>query len=234
MIALIRLLSFVRFLLGATALVRALEGADLVLVARLITAAAILTLISGWLARRIEEAPGRALSQFDAIADYVTFVVAPLVLLRVVLISPRSMLEEILLDLPLLTGALREARRARSESDGSVAAGLSPVFFAFVGVTMILLNLPVTLTDRRLTQILVSATAVVSILMIAPVRYPGPPRSPWSIALIVAILAAMTAVYTQLLAAAVVLLGCVYIVAAPFVARPLLRQPDAARAPGAY
>jgi phosphatidylserine synthase len=234
MITLIRMLSFVRFVLGATALVRALEGADLVLVARLITAAAILTLVSDWLTRRMVEAPGRALSQFDTIADYVTFVVAPLVLLRVVLISRRSILEEILLDLPLLTAALREARRARSQYGEPFVVGLSPVFFAFVGVTMIFLNLPVTLTDRRLTEILVSATAAVSILMIAPVRYPGPPQSTWAIAFIVAILAAMTVGETQLLAAAVALLGCVYIVAAPFFARRLSRQPDAAREPGAY
>jgi phosphatidylserine synthase len=200
-----QLVTAFRLVIGTQALILSIEGDNLVLAATLITASVILESVNERLAEWRSEASPFG-ERFAGLVDYTTFIITPWVLTRALLIGRRNMFQEVLLDLPLLAGAIRASRTTRS--------GLSPVFFAFVGVTGILLQIQELVSTARLTTVLPPIVAALSILMIAPVRYRPLPAA---LALVVLVLvAAMPFVQTEILAGGAILLGSIYIIVGPF------------------
>lgn len=194
-----------RMVIGAQALILAIEGDNLVLAATLIAISVVIEGINERLTAWMS-ASSPFSDRFEHIVDYLTLVVTPWVLARALLIGRRNMLQEVLLDLPLLAGAIRASRATRT--------GLSPVFFAFVGVTGMLLQIQELISIPRLTMVLPPLVAVLAGLMVAPVRYRRLPAI-LDVAVLV-VVAAMPFFQTEILAGGSILLGAIYIVAGPF------------------
>ena len=192
--------------MGAQALILAVEGDNLVLAATLIALSAVIESLNERLTKWLKAANPFG-ERFAVLVDYATFIITPWVLMRALLIGRRNMFQEVLLDLPLLVGALRSARGGRS--------GLSPVFFAFVAVTGAFLGVQELMSTARLTMVLPPIVAALSLLMIAPVRYRALPATLELVVL--ALVAVMPFFQTELLAGAAVLLGAAYIIVGPFV-----------------
>ena len=201
-----QLVTAARLVIGAQALILAIEGDNLVLAATLIALSVVIESLNERLTTWLNAASPFG-ERFTDLVDYTTLIITPWVLTRALLIGRRNMFQEVLLDLPLLAGALRSARNTRP--------GLSPVFFAFVGVTGILLQVQELISTSRLTMILPPVVAVLSLLMIAPVRYRPLPAALGLVAL--ALVAAMPFFQTEILAGGAILLGALYIIAGSFV-----------------
>ena len=215
-----RILTTVRLVLGIVALSFAMDGVDLYLAATLIT----LSIACGGLARQMDRrAPasdpfGVA---FASLVRYLTVVVVPWVLVQALLIGRRSLLQELLLWLPLVAGAVQIARA--TVLPGAVAVGqgrdtgeprgLDPVLFAFVSVTAVFLRLQARLSPTELTLLLSPVVAVLSGLMLAPLRYPALTPVPAFIVLLFAV--AMPFVMSEALAAVAIVAGLVFIILAP-------------------
>ncbi len=221
-----QLVTATRLALGSAALVLALEGDALVLAATLITLGAVADSLDGWLARRLDAASSFG-ALFDHFTDYLAFVVAPWVLARALLVGRRTLLQEVLLDLPLVTGVVRYARNSQLVTTQAVpqVPGLSAVFLAFVSVTCVFLRLPDLLSTAQLTAILAPVVAVLSILMIVPVRYPRLIDAPRLSLPVLALVAAMPFVQTEMLAGAAIPLALLYILVAPFFVRDRSSEP---------
>jgi len=220
------LITATRLILGGAALALSLEGEALFFAATLITLSIVGGGLNGPVARWLDASSsfGRF---FDGLTDYLTLIVTPWVLTRTLLIGRRSLLQEVLLDLPLMTGTIRCARQGQlvvgEPREGHQLPGLDPVFFAFVAVTTVFLRLPELLSSTRLTALLIPAVAVSSVLMIVPVRYPRLTAVPGLAVL--PLVAAMPFVGTQILAALAIVLGLVYVLVAPLFAGPSSAAP---------
>jgi len=195
--------------LGAAALILALEGSSLPLIAALIT----LGTVVGGLATTVAmvfggTSPFGAL--FDGMATYLGAIVAPWVLTRILFGGLRTPLQELVLDLPLLTGAIRAARNGLLAPDARARPGLSATFFAFVSVTAVFLRLPEIVTAAQLTTLLTPAVALSSLMMVAPLRYPRMAARPALSLAVLALLAAMPFVQTTRLAAVTLVFGLLY------------------------
>jgi CDP-diacylglycerol--serine O-phosphatidyltransferase len=208
----------IRALLGIAALVLALDGDDLFLSATLITVAAVLDALDGRLARWLNASTAFG-ARFDEVTDYLTLIVAPWVLTRAMLVSRRTMLQEVLLDSPIILGAIRYARTsAMAAEDGGnprELPGLDAAFFAFVGVTAVFLHLPTIVAPARLTLFVTPVVAVLALLMIVPISYPRLAAVPRLSIGVLVLLAVMPFAATEILAGAAIMVGLAYIVLAP-------------------
>src|SRR5262245_15975583 len=133
--------TIVRVALGAAAVIAALDGA-LIRAATLITICAVLDGLDGKIARWLSaESPFGAL--FDYFCDYFCFVVAPWSLTRAV-VEADGGVSDALLILPLVTGAARYARSgvivAARHDEVRDLPGLATMFFAFVSVLAVFLD----------------------------------------------------------------------------------------------
>ena len=219
-LAIPQLVTVGRLVLGAVALISALGG-DSYEAATFITLAAVLDGIDGWLARTLAAAtPFGAL--FDYFADYLAFVIAPWALTRTLLSHPLDAWQEALLALPLACAAVRYARNGARliAPAGHIGAlpGIGTVFFAFLSVTAVFLDVPARVDLATLRAVAPATAAVFGLLMIAPVPYPKLSRFRGAPAVVVVLLALMPFVGTKVLAATTVVLGLCFMALGPLVA----------------
>lgn len=208
-----------RLALGATALVFALDGVNLFTSATLITLSVVLEGVTAQIARWRRWPAGPYEAVLGALADYLTWIVAPWVLLQSMLVGQRSPFQELLLDLPLLAGAVRGARRAAAALDegrSGTARGLDAVCFAFISVTAVFVRLPALLSISQLTMIAAPVVAVVAVLMVAPLRYPSLEQRPGLAVVSLIFVAVMPFLATEVLASGLMIAGALYFVVAPF------------------
>jgi CDP-diacylglycerol--serine O-phosphatidyltransferase len=219
--------TMVRVPLGAAALIASLGG-NLTAAATLITICAVLDGVDGKVARWLSAAtPFGAL--FDYFCDYLCFVVAPWALTRA-LVDAGGGLVDALLVVPLVTGAARYARSGvivagRNPRGDEVRdlPGLATMFFAFVGVVAVFLDVRSVLAPQAAVTAVVVMAVAMSLLMVAPVRYPKLTAFPGVSPTVLVLLAAMPVVGTQMIAAAALVIGLAYVVAGPLLVRHAAR-----------
>jgi phosphatidylserine synthase len=200
-----------RLVVGATALILALEGNSLYLISTLITLGVVVRGFTELATARIE-APHAFGTSFEGFADYLAVVVGPWALTRALLIGPRTIWQEGLLDLPLMAGAVRLARNQTLAARDRERPGIDAAFVAFVGVSTVFLRIPELLSSEQLTAFLTPTIAFLSAMMVVPLRYPRLTHfGAWSAAGLLCV-AAMPFVYTERLTAAVVVFGVLYCV----------------------
>ncbi len=189
------------------------------LAATLITLGAVTDGLDGPLARRLG-----VISEFGALfdyfADYLCYIVAPMMLSLIITGESQGLISLMVLGLPLLAGAIRYSRNASllkiQAFDEVGIPGLGTVFYAFFIVTLAFLDLGPTIGAVLLNRILLLTVVAVSCLMILPVRYPRLMKFKWISAPILLGFAVMPFVYTKVLAAIALALGFVYTAISPF------------------
>jgi CDP-diacylglycerol--serine O-phosphatidyltransferase len=209
-----------RVALGAAAVGAALRG-ELTAAATLITVCAVLDGIDGKIARWLSAAsPFGAL--FDYFCDYLCFVIAPWALTRV-LVEADGDIVDALLTVPLVTGAARYARSgvivAAREHEARDLPGLATMFFAFVSVLAVFLDVRGALAPRTAAVIVIGLSLVMSLLMVVPVRYPKLTAFRGVSPTVLVLLGAMPIVGTRMIAWAAVVIGLAYVVAGPWLVR---------------
>ena len=167
-------LTATRIPLAAAAVVAAVDN-QLVLAATLITVGGVSDGVDGWVARRLGVSSAFG-ALFDYFCDYLCFVVAPWILTRMLLSNEPSITREVLLALPLLTGAIRYTTNgltvsARGEETGALP-GLGTVFFAFLSVAAVFLEGERWLSGSSFAWTLIGLVVLFSFLMVAPIAYP--------------------------------------------------------------
>jgi phosphatidylserine synthase len=196
----------------------AITDRQLYAAATLITLGAVLDGLDGYLARLLRS-ESRFGAAFDYFADYFCFIVAPWLLTRA-LVGETGTLMEVAMGLPLVTGAIRYARNSALLVEvGSDLPGLGTVFFAFVSVTIVFLDGPTRMPVADLSTILGVAVPVMSLLMVAPVRYPKLTRFRGASPIVLVLLALMPFWGTIALATTTIVLGVLYAIVAPAFAR---------------
>jgi len=210
-----------RVFAGAASIDATLRG-RLDLAAALITASAVLDGLDGKAARWSGAAsPFGAL--FDYFCDYLSFIVAPWMLARA-LAGADGWTLQFVLSLPLLTGAIRYSLNGAVVAARDVEVrdlpGVGTIFFAFLPVLLVFLGAPSRFSPEAVTVIVGAGTAVLSLLMLAPVRYPKLSLVPGASPAVLVLLTLMPFLGTRAIAMAAVLIGTAYIVAGPFLLRP--------------
>ena len=215
------LLTASRVVLGAVALNAALDG-DFTRAAAFITASAVVDGLDGKLARWLNaSSPFGGL--FDYFCDYLCFLVAPWALTRGLLGPDRAPIADAVLMLPLVTGAIRYARNSllvtSQREEVRQLPGLGTVFFAFVSVLAVFLDAPLRLSPDQLEVTLLTMTAVLSLLMVAPVEYPKLTNFRGASPAVLVLLTAMPIVGTTAIALAALVIGWSYVVLGPLLTR---------------
>jgi CDP-diacylglycerol---serine O-phosphatidyltransferase len=210
----------VRVGLGAAAVAAALDG-RLTAAATLITVCAVLDGVDGKVARWFSTAsPFGAL--FDYFCDYLCFVVAPWSLTRV-LVQANGDFADALLVVPLVTGAARYARSsvivAARDQEARDLPGLATMFFAFVSVLAVFLDVRAVLAPSAAAAVVLGLSVVMSILMIVPIRYPKPTAFRGVSPTVLGLLVAMPLVGTRMIATAALVIGLAYVIAGPLLLR---------------
>jgi CDP-diacylglycerol--serine O-phosphatidyltransferase len=211
------LLTAARVVLAAAAVDAALTG-YVTRAAALITLSAVLDGLDGKVARWLN-ASGPFGALFDYFCDYLAFLVAPWVLTRTLLGPDRPVFADVVLTLPLLTGAIRYARSSlivtsRVEEVRELP-GLATVFFAFVSVVAVFLDARSRLSPDQFSAVLLIMTALFSVLMVAPIQYPklssfrGVPTA------VLLLLTTMPVFGTTGIALAALIIGSLYVLVGP-------------------
>jgi phosphatidylserine synthase len=212
-----RVLATARLVTGVAALVIGLDGVNLFLAAPLVAATIVLDGAAQWIGGG-NRGSGSAPARLDDLTDYLTIVVVPWFLTQSMLVGSRSLIQEVLLDLPLVAGAVRCAggfAGPGGAGTGGARRGLSPALFALVVIAAVFLHLPAVTAPARLTMMLAVSGGVISALMLAPVRY-GPLPRPLAAASLV-YLAIMPFVLSEVMAGAAVLGALAYLVVGPLI-----------------
>ena len=208
-----------RVALGAAAMICITSGQSY-WSASLITLGLVTDIFDGFLARRLGTASPRG-ALFDTFTDYLCFVVAPWFLTRAIVGAEGNIWLEVLVGIPLLTGALRYARNSiivASESEEiRELPGLATVFFAFLPVAAVFLDAKALVNETLLTVILVFFVLGLSGLMVSTVSYPKLTSIRILIIPVTVMLVAMPFVGTQFLALVMVIAGLLYVALGPFV-----------------
>ena len=219
--ALAHALTASRVFAGAAAIDATLRG-RLDLAAALITASAVLDGLDGK-AARWTGAAGPFGALFDYFCDYLSFIVAPWILARA-LAGTDGWTLQCLLALPLLTGAIRYSLNgvvvAGRDAEVRDLPGVGTIFFAFLPVLVVFLDGPSRLSKEVVTVTVGAGTAVLSLLMLAPVRYPKLSLIPGASPAVLILLTLMPWLGTRAIATAALLIGTAYIVGGPFLLRP--------------
>ena len=228
-VAVPHLLTAVRVILGAYALMAALDG-RLYAAATLVSLGAVTDGLDGFAARRLDAASSFG-ALFDYFADYVCYIMAPWAIARELLGAADAWIDAALA-VPLVTSAIRYARNgliatapaagpsaANSETNADVP-GLPTVYFAFLSVAAVFLEARRSLGEPAFPIAFVALIVVFSLLMIAPLRYPKMTAFGIMPAIVLTLVAIMPFAATRMLAAAMFLIGLLYPVIARFYARP--------------
>ena len=189
------------------------------LTAILITLGAVTDGLDGSLARKL-----RATTEFGALfdyfADYLCYIVVPVVLSTLLIEQAADPLALFLLGLPLLAGIIRYARNAiwlrRENFEELGFPGLGTVFYAFFIVTLVFLDLENTIGAVMLRRSLFVIVPWLSCMMVLPLRYPKLMKYKLVLVPILLALCLMTFAFTKFLATCTLVLGFIYAVAAPF------------------
>jgi len=211
-----------RIALGAAAVLAAL-GQDLRLAATLVTLGAVADGLDGQVARLLgaQTATG---ALFDYFADYLCFIIAPWALSRALLPGDLGPLREVLLGLPLITGAMRYARNGvrlvTPAVDVADLPGVGTIFYAFIPVVIVFLDVSATPVGRAMTTVLPIWVALFATLMVSPMRYPKLTRFSGASPAVLVLTACMPFVATTALAWTTLVLGVLYVCAAPLSQRP--------------
>lgn len=156
---------------------------------------------------------------FDYFADYLCYIVAPVVLSCSLFMRDSPTLATILLSVPLLTGAIRYSRNAgllKKESFDQVGfPGMLTSCYALFIVGVILVDLPSIVGLPRLKTVLCIAIPIMAVLMISRIRYPKLTVSKAVGALVVAFLLAVPFVRTRMMAAFMLCLVLAYTLISP-------------------
>ena len=216
-----------RVVFGAAAVVTAADG-RLHTAAALITLGAVTDVLDGLLARRLGVASAFG-ALFDTFTDYFCFVVAPWALTRALVGAGGGLVQEALLGLPLLTGALRYARNsllivARDEEVRELP-GLATVFYAFLPVAAVFLDATSLVGGPRLSASLTFLVVAFSLLMVTSVRYPKLNNFRGLSAPVLVLLVVMPFAGTRILAGVMFVAGLLYVGLAPLFARRRRRRP---------
>jgi CDP-diacylglycerol--serine O-phosphatidyltransferase len=218
-----QVLTGTRLIFGAAALIAALDG-DLWQAATLVTLGAVTDGLDGPVARALgASSPFGAL--FDYFSDYLCYIVAPWALARALVerLAGVGPMVEVLLALPLLTGAIRYARNGVLVTGPTQEVrdlpGLGTVFFAFVGVTAVFAEADTWLPGVHLARLVVVLVTTFSIMMIVPVQYPKFSRLPGASPLVLVLLCCLPFVGTRAIAVATFVLGMLYALTAWLFAR---------------
>ena len=202
-----------RVALGAASIIAATDG-RIYLAAVLITLGAVTDLLDGLSARWLGVVSEFG-AMFDTFTDYLCFVVAPWVLTRVLVAADGSVVHEALIGTPLVTGAIRYARISflvtTQRQEVRELPGLATVFFAFLPVATVFLDVRVLLGSVQLSAVLTSLVVIFSRLMIAPVRYPKLGRFRGMTSAATVLLIAMPVLGTRLLAGIMLVVGLLYV-----------------------
>jgi phosphatidylserine synthase len=138
-----------------------------------------------------------------------------------VLVEADGGIVDALLTVPLVTGAARYARSgviaAAQEQEARDLPGLATMFFAFVSVLAVYLDLPGAVAPTTSSAIVIALSLTMSILMIVPVRYPKLTAFPGVSPTVLVLLSAMPIVGTRMIAWAAVVIGFAYVMAGPWV-----------------
>ena len=186
--------------------------------AALITLSAVLDGLDGKVARWLN-ASGPFGALFDYFCDYLAFVVAPWMLTRTLLGGDRPVFADVVLTLPLVTGAIRYARSSLIVTSHTEEVrdlpGLATVFFAFVSVVAVFLDASSRLSPEQFSLCLLTMTALFSALMVAPIQYPklssfrGVPTA------VLLLLTTMPMFGTTAIALAALIIGSLYVLVGP-------------------
>jgi CDP-diacylglycerol---serine O-phosphatidyltransferase len=198
---------------GAAAVIMAQDG-RFYAAAALITIGAVTDVLDGLLARRLGVASALG-ALFDTFSDYLCFIVAPWALTRALLAADGSLLQEGLIGLPLLTGALRYARNSllivTQDREVHELPGLATVFFAFLPVVAVFLDAKALIGEPQLSAILTFLIVVFSLLMIASVRYPKLTKVRGMTTVVLVPLVVMPFLGTRVLAGIMLVVGLLYV-----------------------
>jgi CDP-diacylglycerol--serine O-phosphatidyltransferase len=220
-VAVPQLLTAVRVILGAYALMAALDG-RLYAAATLVTLGAVTDGLDGFAARRLDAASSFG-ALFDYFADYICYVIAPWAIARSVL-GRADMWIDAALAIPLLTSAIRYARNGLIVADTSQTnielPGLGTVYFAFLTVVAVFLDAKHALGEPTFSRAFVALIIAFSLLMIAPFRNPKLTAFGHVPAIVLILVAIMPFAATKVLAAAMFLIGLLYPIIARIYARP--------------
>jgi len=202
-----------RVALGAAAVVATLDG-QFYKAAALITFGAATDVLDGLVARRLNVASAFG-ALFDTFSDYLCFVVAPWTLTRALVAAGGGVAQEVLVGLPLLTGAIRYARNSllivERGQEVRELPGLATVFFAFLPVAAVFLDARALVGGPGLSAVLTLFVVAFSLLMVAPVQYPKLPKARRVSAAVLVLLALMPFFGTRVLAGLMVAAGLLYV-----------------------
>ena len=213
---------------SAAAVLAALEQQP-ELAARLIVLGAVTDMLDGPLAARLGVHTHFGVL-FDYFADYLCYVVSPVVLCYTLLPGRVLRLEFILLGLPLLAGAIRYARNGslalRDEHFDQVGyPGLGTNFYAMFIVGAVLLRW---LEPTRLHYVFSLLVPIFSVLMVVRIRYPKLTASlPLGVAVLIYLLL-LPFVFTRVLSAGALIVVLAYSLIAPFLVPRESRKASAA------
>jgi len=218
-----QVLTGARVVLGAAAIVSIPRG-QYYLAAVLITFGAVTDVLDGFVARRLGTASAFG-ALFDTFTDYLCFVVAPWALTRVLVGADGNIWLDVLVGLPLLTGAIRYARNsliiATQKDEFRELPGLATVFFAFLSVATVFLDAKAFIGETLLSRFLTFLVVVFSVLMVTSVRYPKITNFRAMTVPFTVLLVAMPFFGTRILALVMVILGLLYVGFGPL----LLKKP---------
>jgi phosphatidylserine synthase len=210
-------LTGMRIIMGGIALFQAIKGRQHP-AALWITYGAITDGLDGIAARRLA-AESEFGAKFDLFADYVCYIIAPVVLsLSFFEKAPETMVY-IVLGLPLLVGAIRYARNLRLSRNESFEVlgfpGLGTIIYAFLIVTLVFSEAEKELGISSIRWTILILAPIFSGLMVSPIRYPKLMKHRWIFFTVVIVLVIMPFAFTRPLAVITIALGLLYCVVPP-------------------
>lgn len=157
---------------------------------------------------------------FDYFSDYLCFLVVPSILSFKMLGLGGGILHLAVPSLPLLAGALRYSRMGglrRVESFDELGyPGLSTVLYTCYIIALFFLVQEGLLGERLLSQLILGPVPILSVLMLAPVRYPKLVKSKLILMPVLTGLGLMPFFLTTFLAGLALLLIVTYVILSPF------------------
>ena len=221
-----------RVALSGGALFAAVLG-QVVLAAKLLTLGAVTDGLDGIAARKLGTTSEFG-TLFDYFADYLCYIVVPVILSFRLAGEPHSFLSLAILGSPLLVGGIRYARNAiwlRNEDFAETGfPGLGTLIYAFFVVTLVFLDPGKTVGTMILNRAILITVLWLSCMMALPVRYPKLMKYKLISVPILLGFCLMTFAFTKLLAAIALALGFVYTVVSPF----FISQRNPRNVPGPY
>jgi CDP-diacylglycerol--serine O-phosphatidyltransferase len=179
--------------------------------------------LDGSLARRLDVASDFG-ALFDYFADYLCYVVAPVLLILSSYWQGSPLLQFLMVSPPLLTGALRYTKldglRREGSCEKSGYPGVPTVFFACFVCALLFLDYGHAVGQHWIGPTLLAGSLLLAILMVAPVAYPKLVKFKSILLPIVIGLCIMPFFLREILAGLTVFLTAAYVLIGPLLCRP--------------